>query len=150
MIHRPVYTTLCLLAAPWVGCASSPAPLAPPLRALQTSSQRVERSLSQARDEAEDLGDYRVQIRYNVPHCGAPRFEVLAYGRWTRVFLNGADETLVALEEGMRSDNDVLTTSSTFVLGSLRGSRQAQGGADYPIFEVDAIAPPVDPARALP
>ena len=129
-----------------VGCANEP-DRTPTESAFSNSARTIEQSVEDAADEASDLDSYQLAIRYNEPHCGAPGFEILVFGRWTRVFLEGREPLLNELEDALVGDDPDVGVRSAMAYGSLVGSRETQQGLEFPVFEVERYEP-VSPPEA--
>jgi hypothetical protein len=129
-----------LLGAVAYGCANGPE-RTPGEAALFESSRAIERSLDEADESANDMDSYELRIRYNEPHCGAPVFEILVFGRWTRVFLEGREAMLSQLEDTLVGEDASVGMRSALAYGSLVGQRETKKGLEFPVFEVERFEP---------
>ncbi|MGM0557213.1 MAG: hypothetical protein ACQEVA_12595 [Myxococcota bacterium] len=136
--------SLALLA----GCATG-SDQTPVQAAFADSSSAVETSIAEAEEEAEDQDAYELRIRYNEPHCGAPGFEILVYGRWTRVFLDGRESLLNELEDSLVGEDASAGLRNALAYGTLVGERETQQGLEFPVLEVERFEP-VDNAAEQP
>ncbi len=74
---------------------SAPVRHVPPReRAMEVSRVRVESASREAAVVSEQEVSYALRLRQNPGRCGAPEFEVRAYGRWERVWLEASTDAL--------------------------------------------------------
>ncbi len=137
---RLIIATCLLATTAMVGCANSTS-VTPLEAAFDESTSAVEQSVEDASEEAIDRDSYELAIRYNEPHCGAPSFEILVYGRWTRVFLEGRESLLNELEDALVGDSPDIGLRNTVAFGTLVGERETQQGLEFPVFEVERYQP---------
>ena len=76
---------------------------------------------------------FTVPVRYNPADCECPEWEVYAYGKWMRVYVQGRPEAVAALE-GLRS-------SDPLSLGTVNGRFDdrplfSRRNVRYPVFLV--------------
>jgi hypothetical protein len=119
---------------------STPGPKPDPVeQAFSQSKRAVVTGVDEGFDESESVERFIVQARLNPCRCEAPRYEIYAHGRWTRVFVEG-DEALVAKldnELGRRMEDSNL---AAFALkGSMDGEESTTQGVRYPVFEVETL-----------
>lgn len=132
-----ICTALVVVLATASGCANTP-DRTPLDAAFAESGQTVEESLARAGDTANDRDSYELLIRYNAPHCGAPSFEILAFGRWTRVFLDGREDMLNQLEDALVGEDPNEGLRVAVAVGAMVGERETQKGLEFPVFEVES------------
>jgi hypothetical protein len=141
MKRQSYYNLLCFAALVWLsGCATT-SDRTPLESAFSESSSAVEQSLEEADEEAAEQDAYELRVRYNEAHCGAPSFEIMVYGRWTRVFLDGREALLNALEDSLVGEDADVGLRVARAYGTLVGERETQQGLEFPVLEVERFEP---------
>ena len=111
--------------------------------------EEIHDAVEDARERADDQPVYAVPLRYNEAHCGAPSFEIHAYGRWTRIFLEGETAIRSAIEDVLTSEAAEGELRSVTARGDIIDQRKTSGGVSYPVFEVQSFDEPVSDESAL-
>lgn len=105
----------------------------PELQVVERARGDVHDGIDQGFQTSEDQDSYRVPVRYNVPRCDAPAFEIRVHGRWTRAWLEGPDEVGEQLES-LREEPGEAAGENFEISGSFSGEREAETGVSYPVF----------------
>jgi hypothetical protein len=128
-------------------CSTTPGPTPDPVeQAFSRSQETVITGIDEGFEDSEGLDQYVVQARLNPCRCEAPRHEIYAHGRWTRIFLEG-DEALVAdIDEKLTQSAQNLDLTSLAIKGIIDGEKSTPQGIKYLVFEVEEIEPPDDDA----
>ena len=127
---RAAILALGLIQGTLWGCASAGTPLE---RAAQITDQALSEGIRRSESPAASEGAVRFVGRYNPCRCEAPPFEILSYGRWTRVEIESDDpELLEALEVAARG---AAPTAEFTLLG------WPQTGPRYELLELEGFEP---------
>ena len=133
--------TMLLCSAALGACATPDGPRPDPrIMALERGQNAVEAGLEDAASASESVDAFVVRMRQNPCQCDAPPDEIYIHERWTRVYLDGDEAVLAALQaaESRAAERARLETQS--VRGALLGkTRPSARGIAYPIFEVLAL-----------
>lgn len=104
-----------------IGCRTTKTP------PVDAAAARVDQALTRGTDEAGEVGPIELRVRHNPAPCECPPYEVYAYGRWMRAFIDGTSAAVSALQNA-----DPLATAT--VVGVVEPSpRAAENGVTYPV-----------------
>lgn len=100
--------------------------------AITRSNRHVHDSIRAGVRTTSAEGPFEVPVRHNPADCACPPYEVFAYGRWIRAFID-ADPRTRELLERLR-DGDSLATVR--LRGDLAADlRASESRVRYPVFE---------------
>ncbi len=123
------------------GCASGEA-ISPLEHAVNTSQAKVETGRTKGQQDADVVPGVFLTVRYNPARCDVPAFEVFTHERWTRVFFDGNQQFLEALQ-GFEGSSAVLSQRSYLeVSGKFSGRRRNDVGVRYPVFLISELRQP--------
>lgn len=123
-----LYPALVLSLAVGSGACASNGKL-PPVAAAKHS---VSEGITIGARNASSRNTVTIPIRYNPAECECPGWEVRAFGRWIRVFLEPTDAPQLA---ALRESRDPLATAE--VTGRFaESSRLSERNVRYPVFAI--------------
>jgi hypothetical protein len=108
-------------------------------QALSQSKDAVVIGIDEGFEESESVEPFVVEARLNPCRCEAPRFEIYAHGRWTRVFLEGDEALLAEIDEQLSQRIDELEFGGLALRGAIDGQETTSEGIQYAVFEVEEI-----------
>ena len=121
------------------GCANSGPKPDPLQEALAESREVVADGVEDGFEESETVDEYVVRARQNPCPCEAPPYEVYVHGRWTRVFLEGAEAVVAEVDGHFEEANEVGELAVVSVRGEMSGDRTSEEGLEFPVFEVAGL-----------
>ena len=133
--------TLLLCSGALGACATPDGPRPDPqIMALQRGQKAIEAGIEDAAAQSESVDAFIVRLRQNPCHCDAPPDEIYIHARWTRVYLDGDEALLAALQTTQSRAREHVRLETPSVRGALLGkTRLSARGIAYPIFEVLAL-----------
>lgn len=139
VINLVMNTVLSLTGCPKADRMPQETPIERALYAAKTSTAK-------AQYKGESLSEkqkvYRVRLRHNTGRCEAPDYEIFAYGRWTRLFLEVDEGSTRDFIEAFATDQRKPSTlkSTLWVQGNWSDeSYTSPRGVSWPIFSVVAL-----------
>lgn len=139
---RGLSLAMLLLGSAALGaCATPDGPRPDPqMVLLQRGQDAVEAGIEDASSASESVDEFVVRLRLNPCHCDAPPDEIYIHERWTRVYLQGEQALLDALQAAQARAAEQVRLETQPVRGALSGeTRRSARGIAYPIFEVLAL-----------
>ncbi len=102
--------------------------------AIDRTARQLHESIRTGVRTTSRQGPFLLPVRYNPAECDCPEYEIYAYGRWVRVFVDSHGEARDALAR--LRDGEILATAR------LRGRispelRTAESRVRYPVFLLD-------------
>ena len=93
----------------------------------ELAETRVHEGVTKAGTTADRQGPADLRVRFNPAPCECPPFEVFAYGRWMRAFVDAQSPAL----EGLRAGEPLAVATLLLQLQPKR--RAAENGVLYPV-----------------
>lgn len=112
------------------GCATNR------LTPVDAARAAVGDTIADAERRSSNQSEFTVLIRYNPADCECPDWEVYAWGRWVRAYVQGRPEALAPLESLRNSQDPVARASITGTLDER--ARLSRRNVRYPVFLVSA------------
>lgn len=100
---------------------------------VDVATIRVEQALMKSVKTSTQSGPAELRVRYNPAPCDCPPYEVFAYGRWMRAFIDGDSPAVAALQNA-----DALATAT--LVGVLESQpRPGDNGVMYAVVTMNSV-----------